>query len=71
MTGVLSGLGWLLLVTAAVVGIALLPDWLKHYYGQPEEPALLDAPHAAEQAWRTALTVDADAEQASAMEGGA
>lgn len=48
MSGVVSQVAWLLLVTAVVVGAALAPEWVKRYYGQPDEPTLLDAPHAAE-----------------------
>lgn len=50
MTGVLSGLGWLLVIAGGLTAISLFPRWAKwaaHYY---DEPTLLDAPHAAEQA---------------------
>lgn len=53
MTAVLSQLAWLLIVVAVVVAVALAPDWVRKYYQQPDdEPTLLDAPHAAEQARR-------------------
>jgi hypothetical protein len=54
MSGVVSQFAWLLLVTVVVVGAALVPDWVKHYYDQPDEVPLLDAPHAAEQARQVA-----------------
>ena len=71
MTGVLSGLGCLLLASGAVVGVALLPDWLKHYYGQPEEPTLLDAPRAAGQARQAGRAAEPDAGQSPLSQGGA
>ena len=58
MSGVVSQVGWLLGATAVVLGAAWLAQWagprVGRYYQEPDEPTLLDAPHAAEQARQVA-----------------
>jgi hypothetical protein len=64
VSGVLSQVGWRLGATAIVLGAAWLAQrvgpGVGRYYQEPDEPTLLDAPHAADQARQAERDAEAE-----------